>query len=100
MITGVYGRRRYVFVLKRPSRNQYSLVLGLSQSCTNLVLIKAIRGFFHNLPESSNSLGVQIIGWPNLDKPAFAHIYVENKSSNANNKQSDMVILNITLTEY
>ena len=62
--------------------------------------MKAIRDFFNNLPELSSSLGVQIQGLRSLDKPAFVHIYIEKKSSNTNNKQSDMVILNITRTEY
>ena len=87
-------------VLKRPSSILYNLVFGLSQSYTNLVLMKAIRDFFNNLPELSSSLGVQIQGLRSLDKPAFVHIYIEKKSSNTNNKQSDMVILNITRTEY
>lgn len=90
------------FVLRRPSSNSYSLVFGLTQSYTNLELMKAIRDYFNNLPSLSDSLieGVQIKGWRSQEKPVFAHIYVENKSNKTNNKQSDMVILNITRSEY
>ncbi len=90
------------FVSKRSGGRSYSLVFGLGQSLTNLYLKEAIRDYFNNLPYLSNG---SIEGMPAKDRPdkdtsSFAYIYIEKRKDKTDGKQLDMIILNITRTDY
>ena len=90
------------FVSKRSGGLSYSLVFGLGQSMTNLYLMEAIRYYFNNLPCLSNGLieGMQTQVRPYKDTPSFAYIYVEKRKDKTDGKQSDMIVLDITRTDY
>lgn len=90
------------FVSKRSGGLSYSLVFGLGQSMTNLYLMEAIRYYFNNLPCLSNGLieGMQTQVRPDKDTPSFAYIYVEKRKDKTDGKQSDMIVLDITRTDY
>lgn len=88
------------FVLRRPGGSSYSLVFGLGQSNSNLYLMEAIRDYFNNLPYLSNGLIKEMQTQIIQDKSSFAYIYFDRREDRTNGKHSDLVILNISRTEY
>lgn len=88
------------FVLRRPGGSSYSLVFGLGQSISNLHLMEAIRDYFNNLPYLSDGLIKEMQTQIIQDKSSFAYLYFDRREDRTNGKQSDLVILNISRTEY